>query len=136
MNRVATVPESLDIVSQPTFVETTGRRAEEFVPSPETVVYLARRRQQSAASSVPLNENGQANNPEACKAYDPEMFFPTEEHMPGRGGGRLSSASKEAKRVCDTCAVSKICLQYALERGEIGIWGGTTTRQRKEMKGR
>lgn len=41
----------------------------------------------------------------------------------------------QAIEVCDTCPVKQECLDYALERPkEIGVWGGTTERQRMRLR--
>lgn len=42
----------------------------------------------------------------------------------------------QAKAICATCPVAAECLQEALttEHGAFGIWGGTTTVQRRRMR--
>lgn len=58
-----------------------------------------------------------------CAETNPEAFFPEK-------GGSI----REAKRICAACPVQKECLDYALNHGErMGIWGGTTPEERKEM---
>jgi len=43
--------------------------------------------------------------------------------------------TSEAKRVCDLCRVSQMCLRYALDNNEqLGIWGGLSIRQRRALK--
>ena len=39
-----------------------------------------------------------------------------------------------AKKVCGRCPVQAECLAAALDGDEVGIWGGTTTRERAAMK--
>lgn len=39
-----------------------------------------------------------------------------------------------ALSVCRTCPVKDPCLRYAIDNNEIGIWGGTTGKQRRRMK--
>jgi WhiB family redox-sensing transcriptional regulator len=59
-----------------------------------------------------------------CREVDYEMFFPN-------GGG----SSKNARKVCGKCTVKVQCLNYALTfPSMIGIWGGTTEKQRRIMK--
>lgn len=59
-----------------------------------------------------------------CRGLDPDMFFPE------RGG-----PIREAKAVCQACAVRVECLEYALDRGEkFGIWGGTSERERRQLR--
>lgn len=64
----------------------------------------------------------------ACRLLAPEdrwIFWP------GRGDGETVVA---AKAVCATCPVSADCLAYAIEAGELGVWGGTSTRERRQMR--
>jgi len=57
-----------------------------------------------------------------CAQTDPEAFFPEK-----------GVSSAEAKSICTGCPVIAECLQYALEHGETGVWGGTSERQRRKM---
>lgn len=62
----------------------------------------------------------------ACRPYPKEMFFPK------RGDGQSVS---DAKAICASCDVRSDCLEYALRTDqEIGIWGGTSGRERRAMK--
>lgn len=45
-----------------------------------------------------------------------------------------TAAAEKAKAVCQFCPVKDKCLEYALERPDVGIWGGTTQAERREMK--
>lgn len=38
-----------------------------------------------------------------------------------------------AKRLCGECPVRAECLAYALDNGAVGIWGGTSTKERRKM---
>jgi len=59
-----------------------------------------------------------------CREVDYELFFPD-------AGG----SSKTARKVCDKCEVKTECLAFALTfPSMIGIWGGTTEKQRRLMK--
>ena len=59
-----------------------------------------------------------------CREVDLNLFFPD-------GGG----SSKTARKVCNRCEVKTQCLKYALTfPSMIGIWGGTTEKQRRTMK--
>lgn len=58
-----------------------------------------------------------------CQEVDPEAFFPE------KGG-----SPRDAKRICAGCPVRGECLDYALEHGLIGVWGGTTETERREMR--
>ena len=59
----------------------------------------------------------------ACSGSDPELFYPDK-----RGD------DTEAKLVCFECPVRDKCLQVALERYEVGVWGATNDEQRKLLR--
>ncbi len=40
----------------------------------------------------------------------------------------------ELKAVCERCVVNTECLDAALERSEVGVWGGTSSRQRLTIR--
>ena len=58
-----------------------------------------------------------------CKSVSPALFILErgEDHRP-------------AIQVCNSCPVKDPCLRFALDNNEIGIWGGTTHKQRRRMK--
>jgi len=59
-----------------------------------------------------------------CAGVDPDLFFPE------RG-----ASVREAKAVCNACAVREECLEYALKTGErFGIWGGMSERERRKLR--
>lgn len=65
----------------------------------------------------------------ACAGTDPEAWFPDR--------GSHSSGTKTAVRLCrQRCEVAKECLIYALRSEEelIGVWGGTTQHERRELR--
>lgn len=59
----------------------------------------------------------------ACAGRDPDLFF-----ADARGDASLVAAAKE---LCGSCPVAAACLTHAVAYGEVGIWGGTTTRERR-----
>jgi WhiB family transcriptional regulator, redox-sensing transcriptional regulator len=62
----------------------------------------------------------------ACRAYPPNMFFPSD----GVGVDR-------ARKICATCQVSSPCLEYALENHvDHGVWGGCSERERRRISKR
>jgi|TARA_R110002012_G_scaffold299314_2_gene498362 WhiB family redox-sensing transcriptional regulator len=61
----------------------------------------------------------------ACKGMNPEEFFPE------RG---TYSTQTLALRACATCEVTEPCLAFALKFNEPGVWGGTSSRQRRILK--
>jgi WhiB family redox-sensing transcriptional regulator len=69
---------------------------------------------------------GLAQRPEwqqhaACRGVGSSTFFRS-----GRTAARLAMA------FCQVCPVADECHAAALDAGEVGVWGGTTTQQRKE----
>lgn len=59
----------------------------------------------------------------ACRAYPPNMFFPSD----GVGVDR-------ARKICATCPVSAPCLEYALDNHiDHGVWGGCSERERRRI---
>lgn len=60
-----------------------------------------------------------------CAQTDPELWFPE------RGG-----SNREAKDICAKCPVRDLCLAYALEHSEVGVWGGTSDAQRRKLRGK
>ena len=51
------------------------------------------------------------------------LFFPT------RG-----ESVDEARAICERCPVVDECLDFALKNGCVGVWGGTTERQRRRLR--
>ena len=67
----------------------------------------------------------------ACLTEDPELFFPI-----GNSGPALAQV-EQAKRVCNRCEVSDICLKWALDTGQdAGVWGGLSEEERRSLKRR
>ncbi len=65
-----------------------------------------------------------------CRNEDSELFFPA-------GDGPLfADQIAEATAVCGGCRIREACLDHALEHRLDGIWGGTTTTQRRSMSKR
>lgn len=64
----------------------------------------------------------------ACRGLDTNLFVPDEytSHW----------EIQHAKAVCQRCEVKQLCLTFAVENDEVGVWGGTTGRDRREMRSR
>jgi WhiB family redox-sensing transcriptional regulator len=62
-----------------------------------------------------------------CMA-DPELHFPDYGHTPAR--------TLRAKAVCAECDVIEDCLDYALAYSVVGVWGGTSVEERREIRRR
>lgn len=58
-----------------------------------------------------------------CTQTDPEVWFPP------TGGD-----SRPAKELCRDCEWQRPCLAYALTHTELGIWGGTSGRERRALQ--
>ncbi|MBK6016306.1 WhiB family transcriptional regulator [Streptomyces sp. MBT53] len=66
----------------------------------------------------------------ACLHVDPDLFFPIS------NSGLTLLQIDEAKAVCGRCPVADQCLEWAMRVGQPdGIWGGTTERERRAMRG-
>jgi WhiB family redox-sensing transcriptional regulator len=73
----------------------------------------------------------------ACAEVDPDAFFPMDIYI----NGQLVPSTKYenesgAKKVCSDCTYKLECLSFAIKTNEIGIWGGTTEFERKNLKRR
>ena len=67
----------------------------------------------------------------ACRAADPELFFPVA--AVGHGASEVS----RAKAICARCTIRRRCLEYALEtRQPDGIWGGASEAERRQIVAR
>jgi len=63
-----------------------------------------------------------------CAQVDPEIFFPAPSDRAG---------INRAKEICNRCQFIEECLTSVLWEPSIeGIWGGTTTRQRENLRTR
>lgn len=60
----------------------------------------------------------------ACLEH-PELSW-----FPEKGG----NAAGRAKAICAACLVSDECREYAIEGHEVGIWGGTSDRERTAIR--
>jgi WhiB family redox-sensing transcriptional regulator len=62
----------------------------------------------------------------ACRRQDPELFFPISD--------RAAHLVAAAKAVCQACSVRALCLAFAVETRQDGIWGGTTSDERHVIR--
>jgi WhiB family redox-sensing transcriptional regulator len=58
-----------------------------------------------------------------CREIGGDLFFPDD-----------ANQWREAKAACAMCPVSNECLEYALKENVMGIWGGTTDKERQRMR--
>ncbi len=62
-----------------------------------------------------------------CRAYPPDWWHPTQ-------GNANGPTARRARNICNTyCPVREKCLNWAIEHGEEGIWGGLNAPQRREL---
>ena len=62
---------------------------------------------------------------EPCATTDPELFFPDKADW---------TISRTAKTLCGGCHVVDACLEHALRHEEYGVWGGTTSTERRMIR--
>ena len=67
-----------------------------------------------------------------CLDADPEIFFVDDREEPEYDKWKTNSAL----RLCSSCPVKADCLKFALKEKAIGVWGGTTTLQRRVIANR
>lgn len=67
----------------------------------------------------------------ACYGTEALLFFP-----PDKGGDLWEQENVRDARMffCDHCPVMVQCLDSALRNGDVGIWAGTTTYQRNQLR--
>lgn len=63
-----------------------------------------------------------------CLDEDPELFFPV------GSGPRAQVQEQDAKRVCGSCRVRTLCLDWAVStRQYAGVWGGQSEKERSSL---
>lgn len=65
----------------------------------------------------------------ACKGRNDEFFA----HY---GGMCPNAVPQRLKELCNSCRVFEECLRYALGCDVVGIWAGTSWKDREQMRGR
>lgn len=62
-----------------------------------------------------------------CDESTADLFFATDSR-------ETRQTIEAAKRICQSCRVASVCLQYALDtKEEYGVWGGKTAKERKDF---
>ncbi|MFE5037127.1 WhiB family transcriptional regulator [Streptomyces sp. NPDC056683] len=64
----------------------------------------------------------------ACAGNATNLFFPV-----GTSADAFAQ-EQEAKRVCHTCPVMAECLEFAMDTGQQGIWGGLNEDERRRLR--
>jgi len=67
-----------------------------------------------------------------CAEVGTEIFFPRDRDDPD--AGRLVDTTREAKRICQTCPHMAECAEWAIQREPHGVWGGTSPRERQNLR--
>lgn len=73
----------------------------------------------------------------ACRGYPLRWWFPVSRRgrRPDRHLVIVSELERaQALELCATCPVRDDCLDYAIRYDEVGIWGGTTDRERRRIR--
>jgi WhiB family redox-sensing transcriptional regulator len=68
---------------------------------------------------------------------DPDLFFPATVWLRGRGPGSTPTQAAQitlAKALCSGCPVVVQCGAWAIQHGELGIWGGLTEGERHRLQ--
>ena len=72
-----------------------------------------------------------------CASSDPDAFFMDYHpyHIEGTPGREMYLYEREAKITCMNCPYMAECLKYAVAHPEEqGIWGGTTEKERNNIR--
>ena len=64
-----------------------------------------------------------------CSQMNGDLFFDVE-HMRDR------NELQQLKQVCFKCPSQQPCLDYALKHGVSGVWAGTTSKERADIRKR
>lgn len=62
---------------------------------------------------------------EPCATTDPELFYPEKSQW---------QQSEQAKNLCLTCDMVDACFMWGLHHEEYGVWGGTTSVERRALR--
>ncbi|MEU6215666.1 WhiB family transcriptional regulator [Streptomyces sp. NPDC047023] len=84
----------------------------------------------SSLLPAPLLRNWSWQAHAVCREVGAEPFFSAAEE----GRRERRERDEQAKSVCGSCPVVKVCLQHALATREPhGVWGGLTARERRRL---
>ena len=73
----------------------------------------------------------------ACRGLvgpDFDWFPARGRYVTTRQGSQVSGETKTLLDICNSCSVKKPCLEFAIKFNEPGIWGATSSRQRRAIK--
>ena len=63
-----------------------------------------------------------------CSETDPDMFFTEQDDEDYQRNTTM------AKTVCGRCVYKVECLEWAMESREMGVWGGTSDLDRRQLR--
>lgn len=69
-----------------------------------------------------------------CAETDPEAFFTQDIEFEGKIVASSYYDESGAKKICGSCSYKVECLLFAIKNNEMGIWGGTTENERREIR--
>ena len=70
----------------------------------------------------------------ACKAADPNLFFPLGQDRAGDEALESEVVGYLADQYCNNCPARKACYDHALADEKYGIWAGTTSKDRRRLR--
>ncbi len=73
----------------------------------------------------------------ACRGLvgpDFDWFPARGRYVTTRTGSQSSSSTQKLLEICHGCPVKLACREFAITNNEPGIWGGTSSRQRRAIK--
>jgi len=65
----------------------------------------------------------------ATSKADPDIFFMDDKDEPNYNAVK----TEIARSICHQCPIEKQCLEFAIKEEMEGVWGGTTTKERKSI---
>lgn len=65
----------------------------------------------------------------ATTKADPDIFFMDDKDEPNYN----ATKTRIALTICGQCPIQKQCLEFAIKEEMEGVWGGTTTKERKSI---
>lgn len=93
-----------------------------------------RARQRANAESTPRVPPSAIYEQGACVGYPTRWWFSTIGEGVRREDGAATGDSARALAICATCPVVDTCRDWAVDNGEIGIWGGTLQGERRLLR--
>lgn len=100
-------------------------------PSAENMRENGRRRKAKPEAAQPRPDWSWSDDAE-CRSENRELFFAPDGEQRAARDGR----ERRAKAICARCPVRHKCLDAAIERREVGVWGGLNDDERQSERRR